>query len=81
MDISTGKKTEDNIREEEKSLCERRLSNDIALVEIHFSTPFVTQMKQDVRVSFADKISNIGNYSNLKNLVSYVMYIRFSLVT
>ncbi len=60
VDIATGIKTADKITEEEKSLCERRISGDIAIVEIHFSTPFVTQMKQDVRVSFADKISNIG---------------------
>ena len=60
VDITTGKKTADSIKEEEDSLCVRRLSSDIAIVEIHFSTPFVTQMKQDVRVSFADKISNIG---------------------
>ena len=62
VDISTGKKTANSIKDEEASLCERRLSSDIAIVEIHFSTPFVTQMKQDVRVSFADKISNIGNF-------------------
>ena len=35
--------------------------NDIAIVDIYFSTPFVSKMKQDVRTTFTDKISNIGN--------------------
>ena len=44
-------------------MCANRLVNDIAVVEIYFSTPFVAKMRQDVRTTFTDKISNIGtNY-------------------
>jgi hypothetical protein len=33
---------------------------DIAIVDIFFDSPFVTQLKRDVRTTYAGKISNIG---------------------
>jgi hypothetical protein len=50
----------EKIKSEEDRLCIERLGKDIAIVEIHFSTPFVMRMKQDVRKTFTDKISDIG---------------------
>ncbi len=50
----------EKIKSEEDRLCVERLGKDIAIVEIHFSTPFVMRMKQDVRKTFTDKISDIG---------------------
>jgi len=46
-----------------RSNCQQRITQDIALVEITFSNQFVTKMQQNVRVTFTDKISNIGNFS------------------
>ena len=49
------------MRQLNDSLCATRLTNDIAVVDVYFSTPFVLKMRQDVRTTFTDKISNIGN--------------------
>ena len=53
--------TAEKIKKDEERLCVERLGKDIAIVQIHFSTPFVMRMKQDVRKTFTDKISDIGN--------------------
>ena len=37
-----------------------RLANDIAVVRVYFGSPFLTKMKEDVRFTFAGKVSNIG---------------------
>ena len=64
INVATGKSTAEQIKLEEDTLCSKRISNDIAIVEIYFSTPFVTRMKQDVRKTFTDKISDIGKFFN-----------------
>ena len=51
---------DDDIDLFQSTICERRMTSDIAVVEIYLSTAFVTKMKQDVRTTFADKLSNIG---------------------
>ena len=58
--LATDKATSDILKEEIDNLCLNRMTNDVAIVQIQFSTPFVTQMKLDVRLSLADKVSNIG---------------------
>ena len=58
--LATDKATSDILKEEIDNLCVNRMTNDVAIVQIQFSTPFVTQMKLDVRLSLADKVSNIG---------------------
>jgi len=60
INVAIGKTTTEKVKAEEDNLCRNRLNNDIAVLEIHFSTPFVTVMKQDVRKTFTDKISDIG---------------------
>jgi len=58
--LLTGKKSQSQLDQEKDSVCSDRMSQDIAIIDIMFSNQFVTKMKQNVRVSFTDKISNIG---------------------
>jgi len=54
------------ISEESDGFCNSRMTEDIAIVEVLFSNQFVTMFEQDVRTSFADKISSIGMSNNVK---------------
>jgi hypothetical protein len=64
-----GKTKIENISFEDRMNCSNRIISDIAIVEIYFSTAFVTKMKKDVRTTFADKLSNIGNQLGVDNIL------------
>ena len=65
LNTAIGKTAGEKVESEERMNCNNRITNDIAIVEIYFSTAFVSKMKKDVRTTFSDKISNIGKNSQL----------------
>ncbi len=46
--------------DEESLTCSTRVRTDFAIVDVVFNSAFVTKLRQDVKTTFADKISNIG---------------------
>ncbi len=52
---------EDNKRSSQSNLCVERISRDIAIVDIIFTSEYASGQRQDVKANLADKISNIGN--------------------
>ena len=65
LNIVSNKTTMEGVLEADNNLCANRIKNDIAIIEIYFSSPFVTKIKKDVRTTFTDKISNIGKNNTI----------------
>ncbi len=43
--------------------CEKRLAQDIAIVEIYYSTQYITKLSKSLTATFTDKLASIGKLS------------------
>ncbi len=56
-------------------LAQRRFDQDIAIVNVFFDTPIITQIKRELRVTFTDQISAIGGALSLFTGVSLISFV------